>query len=397
MIGKRPQKDGEYMRKAIGHKFLTVFLIVSMVCGMPIVSYATSTKDQLEQAEKDKKELEDQLDEKQDEVDGLKDKKQSLQKKLNQLNEELTKISEHLEELEQSIEEKETEIAETEIALAQARETEQWQYECMKMRIQFMYERNNNLYLETLFSMTNFADFLNFTEYLEEVAAYDQKMLEEYETTRKYIESEELRLNNEKAELDALKVEAEAEKSRIAGIISQTSGSISNYADQIDEAEKEALAYEEELKKKESDIAQLKKKLAEELAMSQLAANSKWRDISEVTFADGDLYLLANLIYCEAGGEPYDGQLAVGAVVINRVLSSVYPDTVVGVIYQKSQFSPVASGRLVLALEVNKATPNCYKAAQEAMSGMTNVGNCLYFRTPVEGLTGINIGGHVFY
>ncbi len=397
MIGKRPQKDGEYMRKAIGHKFLTAFLIVNMVCTIPMVSYATSTKDQLDQAEKDKQELEEQLDDKKDEVDGLKDKKQSLQKKLNQLNEELTKVSEHLEELEQSIEEKEAEIAATEIALAQARETEQWQYECMKMRIQFMYERNDNMYLETLFSMTNFADFLNFTEYLEEVAAYDQKMLEEYETTRKYIESEELRLNNEKAELDALKVEAEAEKSRIAGIISQTSGSISDYADQIDEAEKEALAYEEDLKKKESDIAQLKKKLAEEMAMSQLAANSKWRDISEVTFADGDLYLLANLIYCEAGGEPYAGQLAVGAVVINRVLSSVYPDTVIGVIYQKSQFSPVASGRLALALEANKATPNCYKAAEEAMSGMTNVGTCLYFRTPVEGLVGINIGGHVFY
>ena len=108
-------------------------------------------------------------------------------------------------------------------------------------------------------------------------------------------------------------------------------------------------------------------------------------------------YLLANLIYCEAGGEPYDGQLAVASVVINRVRSSVYPNTVVGVIYQNKQFSPVASGRLELALATNKATSRCYQAADEAMSGVTNVGNCVYFRTPVEGLTGINIGGHVFY
>ena len=102
-------------------------------------------------------------------------------------------------------------------------------------------------------------------------------------------------------------------------------------------------------------------------------------------------------IYCEAGAEPYAGQLAVGAVVINRVLSSVYPDTVTGVIYQNKQFSPVASGRLALALAENRATPACYKAADEAMSGQTNVGNCVYFRTPIEGLSGISIGGHIFY
>ena len=131
--------------------------------------------------------------------------------------------------------------------------------------------------------------------------------------------------------------------------------------------------------------------------MSQLAANSAKRDISEVTFADGDRYLLANLIYCEAGGEPYDGQVAVGSVVINRVLSSQYPDSVVGVIYQNKQFSPVASGRLALALAEGRATADCYRAADEAMAGVTNVGNCVYFRTPIEGLSGTQIGGHIFY
>ena len=118
--------------------------------------------------------------------------------------------------------------------------------------------------------------------------------------------------------------------------------------------------------------------------MSQKAANATWRDISDISFEEVDRYLLANLIYCEAGGEPYDGQLAVASVVINRVRSSVYPNT-------------VASGRLELALAANKATSRCYQAADEAMSGVTNVGNCVYFRTPVEGLTGISIGGHIFY
>ena len=89
--------------------------------------------------------------------------------------------------------------------------------------------------------------------------------------------------------------------------------------------------------------------------------------------------------------------MAVGAVVMNRVMSSVFPDTVVGVIYQHKQFSPVASGRLALALAENHATDACYRAADAAMAGQTTVGNCLFFRTPIEGLTGTQIAGHIFY
>lgn len=82
---------------------------------------------------------------------------------------------------------------------------------------------------------------------------------------------------------------------------------------------------------------------------------------------------------------------------INRVRCSLYPGSVVGVVYQSGQFSPVASGRMDLALASDKATAACYQAADAAMAGTTNVGNCVYFRTPVEGLTGISIGGHIFY
>ena len=57
----------------------------------------------------------------------------------------------------------------------------------------------------------------------------------------------------------------------------------------------------------------------------------------------------------------------------------------------------MASGRLALALESNLANDECYRAAEEAMSGATNVGNCVFFRTPIPDLTGISIGGHIFY
>ena len=282
-------------------------------------------------------------------------------------------------------------------ALADAKAREAWQYDCMEKRIQYAYEMGQDSLLDILFSWESFARFLNISIYTERMAEADDEMLDQIIENRQYIESEEVRLQQEKEELDYLKMQAEAEKSRVSGLISQTSNRMADYADQISEAEEEAREYEANLKKLEEDLETLKKKLQQEIAMSQRAANATWRNISDVTFEEGDLNLLANLIYCEAGGEPYEGKLAVGAVVINRMLSSVYPDTVLGVIYQKKQFSPVGSGRLALALTNNKATPDCYRAAEEAMSGMSNVGNCVYFRTPIPGLTGISIGGHIFY
>ena len=184
-------------------------------------------------------------------------------------------------------------------------------------------------------------------------------------------------------------------------LVAQTSKEIAKYADEIEELEDSIEAYEKELAERDADIKALKKKLAEEQAQSNLAANSAWRDISEVQFEAGDRKLLANLIYCEARGESYEGKVAVGSVVINRVLSSVFPNTVVGVIYAPRQFAPVTSTKnsLALALAEDRATryPDCYRAADEAMSGYSNVGNRVFFRTPIPGLTGLQIGNHIFY
>ena len=361
------------------------------------VSATSTTQQQLKDAENKKDELEEKLDETQNQLDDLKGESSSLKKELGNLNDQLSQVATNLEELERQIIEKEQEIVDTQAALEEAKEKEQWQYECMIMRIRAMYEMREESHINALLTSGNLSEVLNIADYFSRVVEYDQKKMQEYQLNRELIEEHEARLQAEHAELENLKTQVEAEKSKVSGLISQTSNSIAKYADQISEAEKQALAYEAEIKKQEENIEELKKKIAEEMALSQAAANGVWRDISEVTFDEGDRYLLANLIYCEAGGEPYEGQVAVGSVVINRVLSSKYPDTVVGVIYQNKQFSPVASGRLALALEANRATAHCYQAADAAMSGVTNVGNCVYFRTPIEGLEGIRIGGHVFY
>ena len=364
----------------------------------PIVASASSgTREEIDRTEREKNNLQDELDKTQENLDNLKDKRDSLEKELAYLNSQMNTVVANLEELDARIHEKEQAIVDTQAALDEARATEEWQYASMVTMVRLMYEQQEDSYLAALLSSGSLSELLNQADRIEKVVAYDQKMLETYVNNRILIEEQEARLQAEKTELEGLIAQAQAEKDKVSGLIEQASSSINKYASQISDAERKALAYEEEIKKKEEDLEYLKKKLAEEIAMSQAAANGTWRDISEVSFAEGDRRLLANLIYCEAGGEPYEGQVAVGSVVINRVLSSKYPDTVVGVIYQSGQFSPVASGRLDLALATDKATDSCYRAADAAMSGISNVGNCVYFRTPIEGLTGINIGGHVFY
>lgn len=373
-------------------------MTIILATDLPAMVNATSTKDQLNAAQQQKKAAEEELNQHKNSISGLEAQKDGLQSNLTMLNEDLSEISENLGELEDKIERKEEEIETTTQALKEAKEIEEWQYSNMKKRIKFMYERSDYAYLEVFFTATSFSDFINKNDYIAKLAEYDRKKLEEYQKTKELITEQEAQLVREKEELDEMKAAVEEQKKKVSSSISNTSNNIAGYANQITAAEQAAWIKEEEIRAQEANITSLKKKLAEEMAMSSLAANSKWRDISEITFDEGDRYLLANLIYCEAGGEPFAGQVAVGSVVMNRVLSSVYPDTVVGVIYQNKQFSPVASGRLGLALSNNRATDSCYKAADEAMKGLTNVENCLYFRTPIDGVNPkYVIGGHIFY
>ncbi len=393
--------------------FVAILLSVCLfTIGIPQMTvYATSTLDQLHQAEEERDQLEAErevIDQEREELEGelggLNQTHGSLKQELNALNEELTEATERLAELEADIADKEAEIEATKLELEEAKATEEQQYIDMQYRMQAAYESPEADYLEMLFSARSISELLNYADYINMMADYDNRLLEEYQAAKEAVAAKEVLLEEELEELEILKQQNLDEQERINALIQTTADYVAQYAAQISTAEAELAEIEAEIERKEAelaaqeaDIEALKKKYQEEVLMSQLANSSAKRDISQVVFEEGDRYLLANLIYCEAGGEPYEGQLAVGAVVINRVLSSVYPNTVSGVIYQRRQFSPVASGRLALALAQNKATASCYQAADAAMSGQTNVGGCVYFRTPIPGLTGIQIGGHIFY
>ena len=116
-------------------------------------------------------------------------------------------------------------------------------------------------------------------------------------------------------------------------------------------------------------------------------------------YTNSDTYLLARCIYAEARGESYTGQVAVGAVVLNRVESAQFPNTIAGVIYQKNAFTAVNDGQINL-------TPDqtAINAAKDAMNGWDPTGGCLYYYNPAKATsewifsreTVVTIGKHVF-
>lgn len=130
---------------------------------------------------------------------------------------------------------------------------------------------------------------------------------------------------------------------------------------------------------------------------AQEKANSERIAKKEAVIATGDeLKILAALIQCEAGGEPYEGQVAVGAVVMNRVRCGAYPNNIIDVIYASGQFVPASKGKMESLVLNNNIKASCLQAAQEAINGTTNVGDSLHFRRN-DGRNGIVIGNHVFW
>ena len=138
-------------------------------------------------------------------------------------------------------------------------------------------------------------------------------------------------------------------------------------------------------------IASIKaREKAEAEAKAKLTANQ-----GAVVVGADDTRLLAALIYCEAGNQGYEGHLAVGAAVMNRVRSGAYPNSIYSVIYASGQFTPALNGKVARVYGGN-IPESCITAAREAINGATNIGAATHFRR-AGAHEGIVIGDHVFW
>ena len=140
-------------------------------------------------------------------------------------------------------------------------------------------------------------------------------------------------------------------------------------------------------------IAEIEAEEAARKAEEEKAKRTK--NLGAVAASGDEVTLLAALIQAESGNQPYEGQLAVGAVVMNRVRSGGYPNSIQGVISQPGQFGPAATGQ-VASIMANGPKASCMQAAQAAINGETVIGSLTHFRR-AGSTEGIVIGAHVFY
>lgn len=372
-----------------------VALIVCMCSGT--VAKAT-TQDAIDDTKNQIDALQDQKEDAEQQVDDISDYKANLEGDLGELNGQLSDIVASINSLESQLTEKQAEIDDAKTELEEATARSNQQYEDMKTRIQFMYENSNTSVWELLFESESLTDFLNRTEYVADINSYDRDKLDEYQKLQEEIADKKTALEEEQANLVAMQEEMQQKKSSVNSLITTTEQNISNADSQLADAQanvdeisgklEQMIAYEKELeiKKAKEDAARLAAIKAQEQ-----------ENTSNVSYVpqDSDAYLLGAIIQCEADGESYDGKLAVGSVVLNRVKSSYFPNTVAGVIYQSGQFSPVTSGRLAYRLEAG-VNSTCLQAAQDVLDGNITV-SCLYFCANNGIISGTVIGNHVFY
>ena len=153
-------------------------------------------------------------------------------------------------------------------------------------------------------------------------------------------------------------------------------------AQEMTDASQQVIA--ENIAKKEEE-----ERIAREKA-EQAAREQAEREAREA-YVRANQELMASIIYCEAGNQPYEGQVAVGAVIMNRVKSGSYPDSIEAVIYQSGQFGPAATGWLNRVRSSKGYSQTALQAAVDALNGSNPIGNCLYFD---QGGSGMKIGAH---
>lgn len=259
--------------------FLCVVLVVSFFGKSMITAQAgeltnsviKEKEQEISEAKEEKKQLQSSLSDVKKMKAELEKSKSDLATYVEELDANLSTIQEKINELNTLITEKETEITEKTEELEEAQRVQQEQYEAMKTRIKFMYERGDTLYLEMLFTSESFGDMLNKAEYIEMLSSYDRELLDAYVEQAEYVALCKESLEEEKGVLDEAKASVEAEEAALNELIStkqnemyQMSTDIQNKEQAIKEYEAEIAEQNETIKALEAVVAEERKKLAAE-------------------------------------------------------------------------------------------------------------------------------------
>lgn len=275
-------------------KFLAAALSFALVLATPLSAQAT--KSGLSDAKNKKTALEAEKKKTEQELKNLEGLKSDTTAYVKKLDSSLESIGNELSKLNDDIDAKEKQIDTTKQELSEAKETEKSQYESMKLRIKYMYEKGDSTYVDLLMEAGSLSELLSKAEYITKISSYDRQKLDEYAATKEKIAEKEKALEEEHAELLNLQNETEAKQASVEKLlaakqtelqnyetkIASAEGQISEYAKSIEAQENQIKSIEAEIKRKEEEA----RKKAEEEKKKAAAANKAAQTYKTVSLGD---------------------------------------------------------------------------------------------------------------
>ena len=264
------------MKKRITCILLSIIMIIVVVD--PV--WATTISD----IKKEQQQTQAQLDELNDQIESVAGELEVVQEEIGEMDSSLVEIIASVSILEDEILEKEDQIVVAQADYEVAKAEEEAQYEAMKLRIKFMYEKGDNGYLQLFLEAQSITDLLTKAEYIEKLYEYDRELLTDYQNIKEEVAALWDTLEDEKSELEATKCEYEEEKAALEVALEEKRAVSENYETQLAKAKQEALAYKTKIKNQTAKIKQL-----EAAAAAAAAATNKVTkvDASVITNATG--------------------------------------------------------------------------------------------------------------
>jgi cell wall-associated NlpC family hydrolase len=224
-------------------------LVVSLTIGSSQVVYATSAQNKKSEAEKN-------LNDVNKKIDNLENKKEEIEGELDTKNEELVNLMVDVGILEKEIDQNEKQLKQVKKDLKTAQKNEKKQYQAMKKRIKFMYERGDSAVISSLLESKSMADMLNRVEYFNEVYDYDRNLLDNYEKTRKQVEDLKAQVEDEKKELETAKDDLKQQQKQLETAMANLRSQQANADTQIANAKSLASEYQKTITEQNKIIQQ---------------------------------------------------------------------------------------------------------------------------------------------
>lgn len=241
-------------------RLIAVFLVVAMGMSQFTVAMADKKSD----AEQKKKEAEENLKSKQGEINRIEEQQEQLRGEINALDAELVNVMVELSTLEEELAVKQDELEQTKVDLEQAKQDEKDQYEAMKLRIRFMYEKGDTAMLTSILESGSIADLLNRVEYVNEVYGYDRELLTQYQDTKEQVAALEQQQEEEIQTLEAKQQEYQVARQNFETVIAQKKDEVGNFQNKLAAAQELAAKYQDTINAQNTIIAQENERIERE-------------------------------------------------------------------------------------------------------------------------------------